>query len=152
MFHRYFQCSCGYNCSLFGVQSHVTEKQQESPQSLLAISGTMKFYKERTCSSASHMPTQAGLELKPHDLWFGRFPCFMFNCLTCDHSSSFLCGCTNSTVHCSDAWKCPFLGPLKDFWVEFAFFIFCFCCLHPHVFDSTILTFFAVLQLFIFLS
>lgn len=28
---------------------------------------------------------------------------------------------------CSDSWKCPCVGPLKDVWVEFEFIICCFC-------------------------
>jgi cbb3-type cytochrome oxidase subunit 1 len=147
-------CFFGISSFAVGIIVHYLESSHMSLKSSRNLhSGTVKFfYKERTCSSPSHMSTQAGLELKPHDLWFGRFPCFMFNCLTCYQPSSFLCGYTNSTVHCFVAWKCPFLRPLKDFWVVFAFIGFRFCCLHPHIFDSTLLNFVAVLQLFIFLS
>ena len=28
---------------------------------------------------------------------------------------------------CSDSWKCPCFGTLKDVWVEFEFIICCFC-------------------------
>ena len=51
----------------------------------------------------------------------------------------------NSTVSFYNSWKCPCLGPLNDFWVEFAFISFCFCSFHLCTFASTTLNFLAAL-------
>jgi hypothetical protein len=60
-------------------------------------------------------------------------------------TSVFLFEHVNSTVSFYNAWKCPFLGPLKDFWVEFAFISFCFCSFQPSAFCSATLNFLAAL-------
>lgn len=79
------------------------------------------FFERRTCSSISHLHTKLRWPyLMTCDVvWFGKFTCFIFYWLTYTwHYSCFFFTCTNSTINCSNSWKCPCLCPLKDFQVS----------------------------------
>jgi len=62
----------------------VAEKQQASPLILLAIYGILKFFYEDTNHSPASYAhtTHTGPEMMPSDVSPGKFPCFIFYCLT----------------------------------------------------------------------
>lgn len=95
-------------------------------------------WKENPFCHSSRPGTHAGLELMPCDgVSFGKFLHSVFHCLTChQHSSFFFLKHINSTISCSNSSKRSCSGPMKDFWVDFAFISFCFCCVCLHTFAS----------------
>ena len=66
---------------LFTMSYHMWQK---SNKLLLAIYGTVKFYYEDTTRSPASYAhtTHTGLEMMPRDVSLGKFPCFIFYCLT----------------------------------------------------------------------
>lgn len=95
-FHHHFLLA--QNTTIhFATSKHVTAKQQTSPQSLLAVSGEIKFSgKDITHFSAPytcvHTHTQTHLILLPYYVvWFGKFPCFIFHHLTYNQNTGFSC-------------------------------------------------------------
>jgi len=63
----------------------VAEKQQVSPLILLAIYGTVKYFYEDIIHSPAPYAhtTHTGHEMMPSDaVSLGKFPCFIFYCLT----------------------------------------------------------------------
>jgi hypothetical protein len=115
-FHQYFLFSSGCN---FIFQSHENDMQQASPWRPLAISNTVKFFYEE-----EFVPPRKLCEL-------ASFCALYFTATHVIRTLLFLKH-TNSMTSCSNSWKCPCLGPMKDFWVELAFVSFYFCCFHLH--------------------
>ena len=77
-------------------------KQKISPWSLLAISGTVKFFNVRTHSSATYVQQQSILALKGcHMMWFFKFLQLISYCLMCNGETVFLFKCKNSNISCS---------------------------------------------------
>jgi hypothetical protein len=59
-------------------------------------------------------------------VWFGKFLCFIFYCLTCNRTPIFLFKHTNWIISCSYSLKCSCLESQEDFWLVFMFIGFCF--------------------------
>jgi hypothetical protein len=101
---------------------HVTGKQQ------LLLEVLWQFMAERSSSVKReliplhqlHRPTCVGLEMMLRDVvWFGKFPCFIVSCLTCNQHSSFSSSRTRTQQCPVLIWQHPDLGLVKDFWVKF---------------------------------
>lgn len=91
VFHQLFQFH--WRCIHFVKSSHLLLNSSKLP-----LAFYLRFVAK--CSSLTnralvpphhaHTITHSGHELMLHDVWFYRFPCFVFYCLTWDHSSVFL--------------------------------------------------------------
>ena len=105
--------------------------------------------RELTPLHHSHTPPCFGLEILLHDvMWFSMFPCFMVYCLTCNQHSNFPVPAHRHRNFLFYFWPHPCLGPVKEFWVEFAFISFYSCCFHLCTFASAH-KLLAALQLFL---
>jgi len=70
---------------------HAAEKQQASSWGMLAPCSILSSSVETELIILHHTytPTQAGLQLMLQDMWFSKFPCFIFYHLMCNQHSSF---------------------------------------------------------------
>jgi len=116
---------------------------------MVAVSSKAFFDKEETCSSTTYV-------CKPMVAWnWCHITCdlesFYALYLITSHGNDtpvFPFKCTYSIISCF--CKCPFFSPLEHVWVESAFVIFFFCCLHLSIFASEAPNLLPNSQLFIF--
>jgi hypothetical protein len=125
-----FLFGSGCNCSFFEVQSLLQNSSKLLQVFWQFLMKQCSVTRQPVSSHHAHTPMHAGLDCCRVKLCVSACCCVLyFMKLHVSGSLVFLFRGTNSRVSCLNSWKCPNLGPLKDFWVEFAFisFYFFFC-------------------------